>query len=224
MNEKRPLFGMLRRREILVPTWKGWLAILLAISAFSFAVIRGAYGFLAVDDPQPGDILVLEGWSPEFTIARALAEYQHHHYREFIVTGGPIEIGNSLIDFKSYAELGAATLVKWGVDAADLRVVPAPFVEKDRSYASGIAVRNWLHEHGIAAQKINIIGNGAHARRTRLVYQLAFADEAKVGISTTPEEDFDPAHWWKSSQGFKKIVGELIGYAYTRLFFFPAKQ
>ena len=53
-----------------------------------------------------GEILVIEGWSPEFTIAEGLAEYQRHQYQELIVTGGPIEFGNSLIAYKTYAELG----------------------------------------------------------------------------------------------------------------------
>ena len=182
MKNPRPLFGLLRRRELFVPTWKGWLALLLAVSVAGFAVMRGAHAFLAVNDPLPGGILVLEGWSPEFTIAEALAESQRNHYQEFIITGGPIEVGNSLIEYKTYADLGMATLAKWGVQPGAIHVVPAPFVEKDRSYASGVVVRKWLHERGIKPAGINIIGNGSHARRTRLVYQMAFGDEAKVGL------------------------------------------
>lgn len=224
MTQPKPLLGLLRRRELLVPTWKGWLALLLAVLIAGFIVMRGTYGFLAVNDPLPGGILVLEGWSPEFTIAEALAEHQRNHYREFLVTGGPIELGNSLIDYKTYADLGAATLAKWGVSADAIHAVPAPSVERDRSYASGVAVRKWLRERGIAAEKINIVGNGSHSRRTRLVYQMAFGSEAKVGISTSPEKDFDPQRWWASSQGFKAVVGELIAYTYTRLFFSPRKE
>lgn len=224
MKNPKPLLGLLCRRELLVPSWKGWLALLLAAAVLSLVAMRGAYGFLAVNDPLPGEILVLEGWSPDFTIAEGLAEFQRHHYREFIVTGGPIEIGNSLIDYKTYADLGTATLIKWGVPSDAIHTVAAPPVERDRSYASGVAVRKWLHEHGIQAAKINIMGNGSHARRTRLVYQMAFGGEAKVGISTSPEKDFDPNRWWASSQGFKAIIGELIAYTYTRLFFSPPKQ
>jgi hypothetical protein len=196
MKNPKPLLGLLHRRELVVPTWKGWLALLLTVSIIGFAVARSAYDFLALHDPQPGEILVIEGWSPEFTIAEGLAEYQRTKYQELIVTGGPIELGNSLIDFKTYAELGTAVLT----------------------------VRKWLHERGLKPAKINIIGNGSHARRTRLVYQMAFGDEAKVGICTSPEKDFDPRRWWTTSQGFKAIMGEIIAYTYTRLFFSPPKS
>ena len=224
MKNPKPLLGLLQRRELVVPTWKGWLALLLTISIIGITVARNAYDFLAVHDPQPGEILVIEGWSPEFTIAAGLAEYQGTKYQELIVTGGPIEIGNSLIAYKTYAEVGTAVLTKWGVPPELIHTVPAPPVERDRSYASGVAVRKWLNERGLKPAKINVIGNGSHARRTRLVYQMAFGGETKVGINTSPEKDFDPRRWWTTSQGFKAIMGEIIAYTYTRLFFSPPKQ
>ena len=71
--------------------------------------------------------------------------------------------------------------------------------------------------------KINIVGNGAHSRRTRLVYEKALGPSVRVGISNIAERTFDPGRWWKTSQGFRIVVDETIAYTYARFFFSPPK-
>jgi hypothetical protein len=65
---------------------------------------------------------------------------------------------------------------------------------------------------------------GAHARRTRLLFEKALPKEASVGIIAVENQDFDASHWWRSSQGVRTVVGEIIGYAYARLVFWPGKE
>ena len=86
------------------------------------------------------------------------------------------------------------------------------------------SLRVWLREHGALDAKINIVGNGAHSRRTRLIYEKALGPGVQVGISNVEEMNFDPKTWWKSSQGFRNVLDETIAYAYARLIFSPKPQ
>ena len=223
MNPRNPFFGLLRRRHCLVPTWRGCLLLLVGFVGCGIFLVRGVYGFLAVNDPLPGGILVIEGWSVDYVIEGAVEEYRKGNYGRICLTGGPIEFGNAMREHKTYAEYARAMCLKLGVPAGALDTIPAPEVERDRSYASAMALRRFLREHGAADAKLNIAGNGAHSRRTRLVYEMAFGPGVKIGISNVEEKSFDPKAWWKTSQGFRVVLGETIAYGYARLFFSPPK-
>jgi len=204
-----------------VPTWRGWLLLLLVIGVAGTVVVRGLYGFLAVNDPLPGGILVVEGWSSDYVIEAAVDEFRKAHYDHICLTGGPIEFGNAMREYRTYAEYGKAMCLKLGVPAEAMDAIPAPPAERDRSYASALALRKWLREHTASDAKLNIAGNGAHSRRTRLVYEKALGPGVRIGISNVEERDFDPKTWWKSSQGFRIMLGETIAYVYARLWFSP---
>ena len=223
MNPQKPFLGLLKRRQCIVPTWRGWLLFILAVGIVGRIVLGGLYGFLAIHDPQPGGTLVIEGWSSDYVIERAVDEFRKTHYERICLTGGPIEFGNAMLEHKTYAEYAKALCVKLGLPAEVLNAVPAPGVEKDRSYASARSLAQWLKEHGATDGKINIAGNGAHSRRTRLVYEKALGSDVKIGISNVEERTFDPKRWWASSQGFRIVLDETIAYTYARLFFSPPK-
>lgn len=223
MNTRKPFLGLLQRRQLIVPTWRGWLLMFLVVGVAGMIVVRGAYGFLAVNDPLPGDILVIEGWSPDHIIEGAVDEYRKSHYERICLTGGPIEFGNAMREHKTYAEYAKAFCLKLGVPAEVLHTIPALPVERDRSYAEAVAFRQWLRDHDAMDAKINIAGNGPHSRRTRLVYAKALGPKVRIGISNIEERNFDPKRWWASSAGFKNVTGEAIAYFYVWLFFSPPK-
>lgn len=206
-----------------MPTWRGWLLLLVFLGFSVTLVVRNLYGFLAIHDPLPGGILVVEGWSADYVIEGAVDEFRKGRYERICLTGGPIEFGNAMSEHKTYAEYAKALCLKLGVPSDALHAVPAPAVERDRSYASALALRQWLHEHGAMDAKLNIAGNGAHSRRTRLVYEKALGSGVRIGISNIEEREFDPKAWWKGSQGFRIVLDEAIAYTYARLFFSPQK-
>jgi hypothetical protein len=223
MKGQKIFLALLQRKECLVPTWRGWLVLLVAVAGLSTLAIRGAHGFLAVNDPVPGGLLVVEGWANDATMAATLEEYRRNRYEGVFVTGGPVELGGELVTYKTYADLGAATLVRMGMKPEALKAAPAEAVIRDRTYASAVALKKWLRDHGVVAGKINIMGVSAHSRRTRLLYEKAFRGDAKIGIVSSTETEFDPKRWWASSQGFRVVVDEMIAYLYARLLFSPAR-
>ncbi len=217
----RPALGLLQRRTCLVPTWRGWLALILLGVLFALAAVRGVYGFLAVRDSVPGGILAVEGWVPDYALTATLAEYRLHSYRGIFLTGLPIEHGEALSEYGTYAELNAAILRHLGADPRSLTAIPTPVVQQDRTYASALALRDWLRANAVPTETVNIISLGAHSRRTRLLYEKAFGPTTRVGIIAVPHRDFEPARWWRSSQGFRIVTGEVIAYLYARCLFHP---
>jgi hypothetical protein len=218
---RKPLFGLLQRKERLVLTWRGWLLLLLVLGTAATLFVRNVYWFLAVNDPKPGGILVIEGWSPDYVVERAVNDFRASRYEKICLTGGPIEFGNPMREHHTYAEYAKAMCMKLGVPAEMLHAVPAAEAERDRSYASALALRRWLRQQGIADATINIAGNGAHSRRTRLVYEKALGPQVHVGISNAEERGFDPNRWWATSSGFRIVIDEWIAYCYARFFFHP---
>jgi hypothetical protein len=224
MTSSKRFYGLARRRRIWLPTWRGWALLLLLGLVVSFVGVRLAYPFLAVTDPAPGGVLVVEGWAPDYTVAEAVSEFQRRHYDKLCVTGGPLERGSPLSSYRTYAELGAASAVKLGLSQSDVEAVPARAVRVDRTYASALALAKWLEQHGMKKPKVNIVTVGAHARRSRLLFELAMPEDASVGVIAVENEDFNSKGWWRSSQGVRTVTGEALAYAYARLLFLPFRS
>jgi len=217
-------FGLLNRRPCLVPTLRGWLLIVLALSATGFFAVKNVHSFLAVNDPVDGGALVIEGWAPDYALAEAITEFKRHHYDKLYVTGGGMEAGAPLSEYRTFAELGTAILTRIGMEQKFVEEAPAPTVGKDRTYASAVALRELLRREGKTANEINLLTVGVHARRSRLLFEKAFGPGTKVGIVAIEDHNYNPARWWKNSHGFRSVTGELIAYCYARLFFSPERE
>ena len=164
-------WGLLRRRPCLLPTLRGWLLLLIPLVVLLVLGFRNADEFLAVNDPVPDGVLVVEGWSPDYTLEAAKTKAQENPNRVLYVVGGPLEHGAPLSEYKTYAEFGAAVLLRMGMSQDTVQAVPAPYVRRDRTYAAAIALRNWFRQRGNVPGAINLISMGAHARRSRLMFE-----------------------------------------------------
>lgn len=219
MDEERRFWGLMRSRRCLVPTWRGWLALLAVVAALALGIVLDIYPFLAPSNPLPGGVLVVEGWAPDYTLKAAMDEYNRNHYDHFCVTGGPMEAGQSLSKYKTHAQMGQAVLLDLGMTTNQVQAVPARFVPQDRTYVAAVALRQWLAARNIKPEQLHLITEGAHARRSRLLYEKAFGSTVRVGVTAIPSQEFNPRRWWRSSPGFRSVTGEAIAYFYARFLF-----
>jgi hypothetical protein len=219
MAGKKKLWGCLRQRACLVPTWRGWLVLALLLCSLTFVGLRRIHPFLAVMDPLPGGALVIEGWAPDYALAEAVAEFHRNPYERLYVTGGPLETGAPLAEYKTYAERGAAVLFKLGMSTNEVQAVPAPLVRQDRTYTSAVALKTWFHRRGVSPLRLHLISEGPHARRSRLLFRKAFGQGVAIGITAVSNRDYDARYWWHSSAGVRIVVDEFVGYVYARFFF-----
>jgi uncharacterized SAM-binding protein YcdF (DUF218 family) len=74
-----------------------------------------------------------------------------------------------------------------------------------------------------AVQAIDVVTIGSHARRSRLLFQKAMGNTVRVGVLAMDEREFDPVHWWRSSEGVREVLFEGVAYLYVRLCFSPTR-
>lgn len=222
--EKR-LWGMINRQERWGLSRNGWILSIAVVVLASVCMVLTIYPFLAVTQRVDSNILVVEGWIHEYATRVAVEEFRNGSYRRVFTTGGPEKgTGGYINDYQTEASVGADLLRKDGIANDSLQIVPSRVMNRDRTYGSAIALRNWLHEHNFPLQSINVLTEDVHARRTRLLFQKALGDNVKIGIISVPSPDYDSKHWWRYSEGVKDVVVETVGYVYAKLIFHPSES
>ena len=193
--------GLILKKERWGLSWTGRLLALLAILAGCAVLLFTIYPFLAVTQRTDSDVLVVEGWISDFGIHAAAAEFASHSYQLAFTTGGPVQgMGGYTNDSNTSAGVGAARLKAAGVP--DVQMVASRVMDRDRTYGAAIALRDWFRTHNFHPRTINVVTEGPHARRTRLLFQKAFGDEVSVGIIAIGSPDYDSRHWWRFSEGY----------------------
>jgi hypothetical protein len=212
---------LLRRKEVWVPTSTGWalLALLGALALWGFA--HGVYSYLAENAPTGHGLLVVEGWMPEEAFTGAVETFRRGAYERFVVTGGPIEDRRCFDGFATYADLAATRARALGVGEGALAVVPAPASAQERTFRSAVSVRQWAEGSGEPITALDVYSYGTHARRSRWLYQLAFGENVVVGVIASPPTTYTTERWWRSSDGTRDILTELIAWTWMRFFFHP---
>ena len=100
-------------------------------------------------------------------------------------------------------------------------MVPSHVNGRERTYSSAIALRDWFRDN-TPVDTINVVTEGAHARRTRLLYQTAVGRNVTVAIIAVSNADYNPKQWWRYSDGVREVIGESIAYIYAKFFFYPS--
>jgi hypothetical protein len=216
-------WGLLKRRESRVLTWRGWTLLLLSLSAAVGLLAVSIHPFLAVNRPVHGNILVVEGWLSDQRLEGAVALFNEQGYRLLVTTGGPLSKGHHLSAYGTEAELTAATLHKLGLARDRIVAVPAAPTRRDRTFESALALKDWLSRSESAVKSLDVYSKGAHARRTWLLFQEALGSDISVGIIAA-DPNYDANRWWTTSSGVRAVIGESVAYLYARFLFFPHDQ
>jgi hypothetical protein len=214
---------LFRRREVWLPTLWGWAIVLLVLAALSVIAARTIHGFLAASDPVGARVLVVEGWMGPEELDETIAVFRARGYERLITTGGPIRRWPPAPGPATYAEQAAWYLREHGVPETALTAVPARAASRDRTYSSAVTLREWAKRSGLRLEAIDLISDGPHARRSRLLYQMAFGPGVKVGILATRSYDYDAAKWWRSSIGSKNVIEQAIDFAWVKCCFRAAE-
>lgn len=190
---------------------------LVGLAILVFAIFN-LHPFLAKNAPIVADILVVEGWLPDYAIEAAMHEFSRGSYRQLVTIGGPIPRGSYLFSYKTFAELAAATLTAMGLDPEHLLAVPYNSESASRTYDSATDLKAWLLLTNLQINSLNLLTLGTHSRRSWILFKKAFEPQVQIGIIAIEPLHYDPQQWWKSSEGSRTILSEFIAYLYTRLF------
>jgi uncharacterized SAM-binding protein YcdF (DUF218 family) len=211
------LAKLIVRRERWTLTWLGKLLTLAGLAMLTVILARGLCDFLAITSPVGGQFLVVEGWMPIYAYREAVTEFRKGRYIKIIAAGVIQEDGNGGGDLREH--FGGEKLIKFGVPTDRVVTVSYREIHRDRTFHSAMAVKQWLQDQGLRATSIDVVTVGPHARRSRLLYEKALGDAVKVGVIAIEDPQFDPNHWWRSSEGVRTVVDESIAYLYARVFF-----
>ena len=209
----------IRKRRVLTPI--GWAVLLIGFSSVLVTIILFIHPFLAPIKPVGGDILVVEGWLPDYALEKAKERFQRGGYQLLVTTGGKIGRGYHLSEYKTWAELAASILKNLNFPEDKIIAVPAQKnFKKDRTYYSILAVQRRLYEEGFNEASIDMVSLGVHARRSWFLYKKVFSS-VNVGIVAISPNEYDTSRWWLSSAGVRNVISESIAYLYARFIFNP---
>lgn len=190
--------------------------MLLIVAALVLVGARNIYGFLAVNSPVAGKVLVVEAWIPRYALREAVEIFNRGGYDRIVAAG---TIGIDEDPTKEYFATGR--LIEMGVPPDRIVDATYAYAKRDRTFHAAMTVRAWLESNGLARTSIDIVTLGVHARRSRLLYERAVGDDVAVGVYSIAERGFDADRWWQSSHGTRRVIDETIAYAYARLFYLP---
>jgi hypothetical protein len=221
-SERPALGGLFRRKEKWTLTAKGWIVFLLTGAALLWTLVLGVHPFLAVTQRTQADVLVVEGWIPAYALAQSWPEFQAGHYRLLLTVGTMGASGPGRGPDDTYASWAADRLRSIiGQKRDEIHAIPARRADRDRTYASAVALDSWLQIWHPEVKAVNVVTISAHARRSRLLFEKALRPKVRVGVIAIRDPEYDPAHWWRYSEGVKEVVSEGVAYLYARFLFHP---
>jgi len=209
----------IRKRRVLTPI--GWAVLLIGFSSVLISIMLFVHPFLAPTKPVGGDILVVEGWLPDYALEKAKERFQQGGYQLLVTTGGKIGKGFHLSEYKTWAELAASTLKS--LNFPEDKIMNAPLhknFKKDRTYHSILALQRRLYEEGFNEASIDMVSLGVHARRSWFLYEKVFSS-VNVGVVAISPNEYDASRWWLSSEGVRSVISESSAYLYARFIFSP---
>lgn len=214
--------SLFRRRQVWLPTLWGWIVLLAVAGAACVFALRNIYAFLAPNDPTlHARTLVVEGWLDGDELDQAAAAFRAGRYERIVTTGGPIERWLNFRQASNYADWAASYLKSHGLADAEVTPVPAPESAQERTFLSAVKVRDWAARQGLALDAFDVFTAGVHARRSRMLYQMAFGPHVEVGVLSARPQDYDERDWWRTSAAAKSVLGETIGLLWTECCFHP---
>lgn len=123
----------------------------------------------------------------------------------------------------SDSEVAKELLIKQIPDSLII-ALNAPEVHLNRTYNSALAVRQWVGKNYTTFPSMNIFTEGAHARRSLMLYRLAFGKHTNIGIISSPNPNFNSKKWWKAEEGRRHILEQTLKYLYAKFLFYPSKK
>lgn len=213
---------LIQPTEIWSPTALGWLILGGSMGFIGLLILQALYPFLAVDAPTEADLLVVDGWMPDYALEQIYTEFYARPYQKIVTVGTYISWGHYLIDYKTYADVAAATLIALGIPASQVVAVSVSKATRYRTHNTAVALKQWLESERLESEQqtvssINLCTLGPHARRSRLLFRRNLAPQVKVGVIALKPLEYEPNRWWQCSAGGRAMIGELVAYLYTRL-------
>jgi len=102
--------------------------------------------------------------------------------------------------------------------------VPIHVSQRDRTYNSALALKEWCIQSGNTLASFNLLSAGPHARRSYMLFRRALGPKMAIGIVSLKSVDDETMNWWQTSAGVRNVIGECLAYLYAALIFHPSAR
>ncbi len=109
----------------------------------------------------------------------------------------------------SYADATAEALIMAGTPATRIVRLPTVMLGESRTWANAQRFAQEARTTGI--DEVDIISFGIHARRSRIAFRTACGDGVTVGVRCIEDPELQRGRWWRSWNGWLKVLRELAG-------------
>jgi uncharacterized SAM-binding protein YcdF (DUF218 family) len=192
-----------------------WIAALCGIAVVAAAVVWGVMHlgqWLVVEDPLTTAyaIVVLSGSMPGRAMEAARL-YQHDFAARVWIslpTSPAAELEQMHIAFLGEEFYNEKVLMAEGVPSDAIRILEQPSVNTQEEVDE---IARDCRSAG--AHTVIIVTSKAHTRRVREIWKRRVGNDPRLIVRYTPDDSFDPAHWWRTSQDALDVVRETLGLA-----------
>jgi uncharacterized SAM-binding protein YcdF (DUF218 family) len=193
-----------KRRSI----WLVGIALTLIVAALVFFL--GVGRWLVVENPleKAQTVVVLSGGMPIRAIEAAHIYHQGYAPQIWLTrpeepdaTLAPMGIPNSGEDY-----FNQRVLAHESVPASAIHVLEPAInntAEEIRAISAQLAREN--------ATVVIIVTTKAHTRRVSRLWRQLAPPNTRAIIRATPDDSFDPAHWWRTTRDALDVVREVLG-------------
>jgi uncharacterized SAM-binding protein YcdF (DUF218 family) len=172
--------------------------------------------YLAPTAPVHSGTMIIEGWISNSFLSQAAAAFRAGRYQKLLVLQATDDEGERQIGTTAACADRTEILASYGVPKPLIGTLLYPATERDRTYHAAIAARDWLTHHSIE-DSVDVVTIGPHARRSRMMFKKVFGKSFQVGIIALNDPTYDPKHWWRTSEGVRDVLGEVIAYIYAEV-------
>jgi hypothetical protein len=171
------------------------------------------HDFLAINKPNNGDILIVEGWIPLSALNEAKRKFEKGNYSILMTVGGP----KNDEKYDNHAEHAADVMIRLGVDKNKVKMIDHK-ENSDNTANSALSSKRWLQNSNLNIAKIDVFTLGVHARQSYVTYRKIFRGFVEIGIISGKEMQYNPDSWLFSQKGIYLVSKGFIGYLYAMLF------
>ncbi len=116
--------------------------------------------------------------------------------------------------YSNYAEYSAFILKYLGFKDS-IVTLPVSDSKINRTYSCALAFNEWYSGSPFKGKPVNIVSLGPHSLRTWMTYKKVLGKNTDVGIIMVENETYNRNNWWRTTEGIKDTIHEMVSYIYT---------
>jgi uncharacterized SAM-binding protein YcdF (DUF218 family) len=204
------------RKETWTLSFPAKLLVLGVGLIFAIGFPLDIYPYLAPTAPVHSGTMIIEGWISDAFLRQAAEAFSAGRYQKLLVLQATDDEGTRYIGNTAACTDRTEILASYGVPKSLIGTLLYPATERDRTYHAALAARDWLIHHS-TEKSFDVVTIGPHARRSRMMFKKVFGKSFTAGIIALNDPTYDPKHWWRTSEGVRDVVGEMIAYIYAEV-------